>query len=902
MPTPAAQGTGIPPLGRLYVGLLLAAGLVLTALELGHLGTPEALPLALALCVAALAPMRRVDGPSDRSTYDVSLVAIGFALLTLGPAAAVLVILASCLASGLWHRSAWYVVAANAAALTAALSAADSVAKQAARIPAGPGGEALALVGGTVVFVVVNHVLVGLFIKLVRREGFHDSGALSRRTFIIDATLLIMGTIGGLVWRTDPYAVALVLLPVYVVSAAMRLPRLEREALTDSKTGLFNARYFTVTLEKELERADRFDRPLSVVMADLDLLRNVNNAHGHLAGDAVLAGVARILEASVRDYDTVARLGGEEFAICMPDTDLMDAVPRVQAIRAAIESAEFLSPITGTVIKATMSFGVADRHLFGMTAAELLHQADQGVYQAKLNGRNRVCLPPGGRAGFQGTGPRSGVAATSSPDPGISRPPAAPQTTTAGGPVPGPPRQEEAGGVTRHRVTALIALLSLAALAGAAAGLPGAPPVEGAGLLAAVILGLLAEFLGVDIRNGGVRLSGSVAPLLAGTLLFGPVGALAMAVTLACAALLRDHSSLQRWALDASTHFLAALACLAAAESFGPGREQGGLAVRVLPVLLAAGAHLVVSGGVGAAVVYLETGRAGTELVRRRLAAPAPYQLALGMIAYSLIAAYQHQGALGMVALALPLLLLRWSQQRSTLEERSGARQTRLANAELSHRAITLADLNEDLLGVISNLVDLRESDLLGHSQDVARSATLIAEELRLPAEQVQLVRWAGLLHDIGKFTVPEALLSKPARLSSGEYETVKQHAVLGASLIASSPSLRRLAPLVRHHHERFDGAGYPDRLAGQEIPLESRILAVADAAESMAAARAYRRPRTCAQVLSEIERHAGAQFDPEVVAAFRRVTEGRGAWPLERTGSPLSLRAVAEPELVAHL
>jgi diguanylate cyclase (GGDEF)-like protein len=137
-----------------------------------------------------------------------------------------------------------------------------------------------------------------------------------------------------------------------------------------------------------------------VVVADLDLLRNINNTFGHLAGDAVLIGVAQILKKSVREYDVVARFGGEEFMILLPETHYKEAHARVELIRAAIESAEFQVQTNARPIKATMSFGIAGRNGEETSARDIIHNADLAVYQAKLRGRNQTCVYCKGMAGF----------------------------------------------------------------------------------------------------------------------------------------------------------------------------------------------------------------------------------------------------------------------------------------------------------------------------------------------------------------------------------------------------------------------------------------------------------------------------------------------------------------------
>jgi putative nucleotidyltransferase with HDIG domain len=150
--------------------------------------------------------------------------------------------------------------------------------------------------------------------------------------------------------------------------------------------------------------------------------------------------------------------------------------------------------------------------------------------------------------------------------------------------------------------------------------------------------------------------------------------------------------------------------------------------------------------------------------------------------------------------------------------------------------------------------------------------AVRIAQELNLSAERVERIRKGSLLHDIGKLGVPEHILFKPAPLTERESKIVRQHASFGAEIIADSPSLQDLIPIVRNHHERFDGRGYPDRLKGQDIALEARIVCLADALEAMASDRPYRKALSVEEIRHEIQTHAGSQFDPAVVNAFLNV------------------------------
>jgi len=151
-----------------------------------------------------------------------------------------------------------------------------------------------------------------------------------------------------------------------------------------------NAGYFTKLFEVELARARRFNRPLALIMADLDLLRNINNSYGHLAGDIVLAGVGQVIRQSIRDYDIAGRFGGEEFLIVLPETGPREAQEIAERLRVVIASERYEVRTSPVPIHATMSLGVACFPEDAAAPKDLIHAADVAVYQAKINGRNRV--------------------------------------------------------------------------------------------------------------------------------------------------------------------------------------------------------------------------------------------------------------------------------------------------------------------------------------------------------------------------------------------------------------------------------------------------------------------------------------------------------------------------------
>ncbi|HEY0416982.1 MAG TPA: HD domain-containing phosphohydrolase [Gaiellaceae bacterium] len=213
-----------------------------------------------------------------------------------------------------------------------------------------------------------------------------------------------------------------------------------------------------------------------------------------------------------------------------------------------------------------------------------------------------------------------------------------------------------------------------------------------------------------------------------------------------------------------------------------------------------------------------------------------------------------------------------------------GKNQVRVAGSE------GLAQLQEIVGGVdsiarfraataLARAVDSRDVYTGSHSERVSAIAGAIAEQLGLPAAQVELTRVAGSLHDLGKLAIPEEILRKPAELSTAEWLVVQRHPQIGHRMLEGL-GVAPVADWVLHHHERWDGSGYPDGLAGDEIPLGARIVFVADAFDAMTFGRLYRTALTRDEALAEVERCAGAQFDPQVVRAFvgaARATEPVG-------------------------
>ena len=226
----------------------------------------------------------------------------------------------------------------------------------------------------------------------------------------------------------------------------------------------------------------------------------------------------------------------------------------------------------------------------------------------------------------------------------------------------------------------------------------------------------------------------------------------------------------------------------------------------------------------------------------------------------------------GVIAFLAPLLIMRYAQKQYVDQTVQNVTALRKVNEELARANEEIQMINDELLKMLANAIDARDPYVYGHSARVAEYAVVIARQMNLPPERIELLRRAALLHDVGKIGLPEGVLNKNGSLTAEEFEIMKQHALAADGILGVCHNLQSLVPIVRSHHERWDGKGYPAGLRGDEIPLESRILMLADAVEAMASDRTYHRAKGVEEILAEVQGAAGSQFDPTVAEAFARV------------------------------
>jgi diguanylate cyclase (GGDEF)-like protein/putative nucleotidyltransferase with HDIG domain len=862
--------------------------------------------MLIILClIASLTLILKVEGTTNRSHYTFSFLVYGFTFALYGTPEAILVITVSNLVEWIWNKPAWFIQLFNTSCYILLMKVAGLVYQL-----INPGSELVswqavaAIAASMAAFNLLNHLAVGIVVWLARGENFKTSGIFDFFPLMLDLTLLYFGASLSFVWTYNYFALGLFLVPLYLIYGTLRVPALERQSELDSKTGLFNHRYFKQQFESEFTRANRFDRPLAMIMADLDLLRNINNTYGHLAGDEVLIGVAKVLKQSVRDYDVVARFGGEEFAILMPETTIEQAHERAETIRKAIEATEFVVPTSITPIRVTMSFGVACRESFDQTVDEITHNADAALYHSKLSGRNRAfAFAKDSYVNFVRTSeinhfrqhsdieipylPKEPVGEDSlrslpsqpvNSDQPVAEDPSGSPKPASGLENPGPTIPATAPKIAVNLyIGALtcIALLSFAAIYQRIPFMQYIPsPFPWMSLIVILALIALAEWFSVDLYLRQTALSTSAIPILVGYLLFGPLGIFAVSLFVAVTLLIKYRSPISRFLFNFSNHLLAGTLCLLLMLLTGKQYGAWGSIVQIWLSLAAAVLFYSVTTWLIAIGMSLDLKQSARQIWREQFRWLAPYYAGFGVLAYALVFGYQHAGSAGLLIMIVPMVLLRFSQKQYIDRTMEAVSEVREKNQILKRRSEEIVELNENLLEILSEIIDLREPHVLGHSKQVSRYATEIARIMKLDDKQVELIRKGALLHDLGKLGISKDLLSKPARLTPEEYEVIKRHASLGAELMQKSPSLRSLVPIVRHHHEFYNGKGYPDKLVGNQIPIEARIVSLADAIDAMSTDRPYRKAINMRAVVNEIQAHAGTQFDPLAVEAAVQLIE----------------------------
>jgi diguanylate cyclase (GGDEF)-like protein/putative nucleotidyltransferase with HDIG domain len=415
---------------------------------------------------------------------------------------------------------------------------------------------------------------------------------------------------------------------------ALSFQKAQEQAITDGLTGVKTHRFFMESLSAEWKRSTRAGRAFALVLMDLDRFKFVNDFYGHLEGDLVLQRVGHILEANCRRSDVVARYGGDEFVMLMPETNMEHARQLATKLRGWVSADPLLREKN-----ISASFGIACYPLHGSTPQELIQVADASMYLSKHQGGNAVST---------------------------------------------------------------------------------------------------ADHF--------------------------------------------DPNEAKKWKRDVLEAYL-------------------GVTLK----------RLFATGPEAFEEIYSRL-KQFTESLATTEVAPEPGQA-----------------------------------------EKTGA----LPQAVL------------DTVTSLAFAIDAKDHYTQGHSQKVSAYAALIAEQMGMGDAEIEEIRLGGVLHDIGKVAIPENILNKNGPLNPDEWETMKSHVTFGAKILDPLAPLARVREMVLHHHEYFDGSGYPDALAAEQIPLGARIIAVADAFDTITSDRTYKKARAAEDALNELVRCANAQFDGRIVELF---------------------------------
>lgn len=875
--------------GTIFSALIISLLLILTK-------PPQELLTMMVLSILALLfSIFKVTGATERSHFSINFLVFGFTLAHLGITEVVLVILFSSVLEWLLKRPAWYIHLFNTSCYIIVIFVASLV-----FFGVSPGGDLnslpgiIAIFAAMATFTLLNHLMVGIVIWFARDQNFKESGIFDYMPLIIDVTMLSLGALLEIIWDANYFAVLLFALPLYLIYSTLKMPALERQTEIDQKTGLFNHAYFMRHLTNELERANRFDTPLTLIMADLDLLRNINNTYGHLAGDEVLIGIAQILKQSVREYDVVARFGGEEFSILFAQATTVQAFERAEAIRNLVANTSFSVPTSISPIRVTLSLGVASRERFDQPAQEIIHNADTALYKSKLLGRNQTFAfekgeffnlsgrhervdqvvlndmdkqPPGGVASEDNKSYKASSTKYNAPVQERN------VIEVTGPPAPREKERQTKRSFSIKNVNSYISAITAVALILFSVTYYLTRSIYefdlskiGVGILISCVLIILSEWFSIDLYLGKTSLSTSAVPLLAGSLLFGPIGALALSLVYSITVGIKYHNQINRYFFNASNQLISSMIYLLLVYLIGTPFTELPVFMQLALSLIAAVIIYVLNTWLIALGISIDLKQSAYTIWKEQYLWLFSVYMAMGVIAAGLIFGYRTDKIFGPLLILVPLALLRISQKQYIDRTREMVSELREKNIDLEHQSKEIAQLNEGLLDTLAEIIDMRDPYVLGHSRQVTQYATRIAKNFGLGDQRIELIRKASLLHDIGKLGIPYEILVKPARLTPDEYETVKTHAHMGGQLLEKSPALRAIVPIVRHHHEYFNGKGYPDGLAENQIPIEARIISVSDAIEAMSSDRPYRKALTIEIVIAELQKNSGTQFDPQVV------------------------------------
>ena len=693
--------------------------------------------------------------------------------------------------------------------------------------------------------------------------------------------------------------------------------RLEHQARTDSLTGLFNHSVFHERLLESLQESSRTHAPLAVLMLDIDDFKRVNDVHGHAVGDELLRFLAEALRAIVRPEDAICRLGGEEFAVVMDECNGDDAVRVAERVQNRLAGVDF--PGIGHM---TVSVGLALGPEHAMNPRELAACAEAAMMTAKAQGKNQVVL--------------YAEEATQRPDaPGIERDVRSiahlKMLQSLTGKLNRLADVREIGDAIAAELRSLVDYHNCRVfVCDGDELLPVAFLGELSSNTASLSLDLLRTRVGEGITGRCAELGESIVVADAANCEFGrqiegtdPIEESLLAVPLRYGTRVVGVIVVSKLGLDQfdedDVRLLEVLAGHAAvavenASLYDSARREAESATALLefsrelaavsgPEEIAEIAVDLAASIIGSSrtVLWLEDDHArlvpkafhGVEAEDRvRLATleirtaqldhreepylsrPADYEKfledpPLPGVTYA-VAPFQLDRRMGCITAVVS-------------DEDFGERELRLLAGIADQAKLALANAASyeglehtfvSTVEALANALEANDEYTSTHARWITDLSLRVGQELGLDERTLKRLELGALLHDIGKIGIPSDVLAKPGRLTAAERKLVQTHPELGERIIAPIDRLQSVRPIVRHCHERWDGRGYPDGVAGENIPLESRIIFVCDAYHAMTTDRPYRRRLSHREAVRRLHEASGTQFDPQVVEVALQVLE----------------------------
>lgn len=367
-----------------------------------------------------------------------------------------------------------------------------------------------------------------------------------------------------------------------------------------------------------------------------------------------------------------------------------------------------------------------------------------------------------------------------------------------------------------------------------------------------VLLALAAEALPVELPRGRGTVSVSFPIIFAGAMIFGPAAGIFVGIIGTVQA--RELTGAVPWQGVLLNRLQLGLAGGLSGVVYATVSRWNGPLAPWLALILGGTTYFVINAGSVALMLSLFYKVPLWSFVRTTMMGAVASYLALIPVTYVMMAAYKSVGFPGLVLFFLPLLVARHSFQMYTEVRRS----------------------YDDMVRALADALEARDSYTAGHAERVGQIAMGLGRALGLSEDRLELIGLAGLLHDIGKIAVPDRILNKKNRLTGAERATMRRHPVIGYGIVRHIKFLEDGVKWVRHHHEQWDGTGYPEGLKGEEIPLGARIIAVADSLDAMLSDRPYRMARRLVQAAEELSKNSGTQYDPKIIETFLRLCADR--------------------------